>query len=189
MPFDSTRQTRGQGDAVGFRHTVCRALRLLRQRLAAWRKARRRGEPPAEVVIGTLRKPKLAIAIRATVVRTDRTPPPLPVFLERIVAQPLNPSCPRCSLPLEPWQADAGAAGTVMGYECPPCGTRLRWPPADVVKQMHREVRRHYAQYWAQYRAAIERHAREAPRRRGTLNRQGGPHAAGQRRPGEAQGG
>jgi hypothetical protein len=158
MPFDSTRQTRGQGDAVGFRHTVCRALRLLRQRLAAWRKARRRGARPAEVVIGTLRKPTLAIVIRATVIGTETTPPPLPVFLARMVAHPLSPSCPRGSRPLEPWQADAGAAGTVIGYECPPCGTRLRWPPADVLQQMRREVRRHDAQYWERYRAAIEQH-------------------------------
>jgi hypothetical protein len=80
------------------------------------------------------------------------------VFLERIIAHPLSPHCPRCSLPLEPWQADARAAGTIMGYECRPCGTRLRWPPTDVVQQMHREVRRHYAHYWARYRAAIEQH-------------------------------
>jgi hypothetical protein len=151
MPFDSARQTRGRGHAVGFRHTVFRLLRSLYQRLAAWRKTRRRGGRPAEVVIGTLRTPKLAITIRATVVRAETTPPPIAVFLQRIVAHPLSPSCPRCSLPLEPWQADARAAGTVMGYECRPCGTQLRWPPADVLRQMHREVRRHYAQYWARY--------------------------------------
>jgi hypothetical protein len=82
----------------------------------------------------------------------------MPVFLERIVTEPLSPSCPRGSLPLEPWQAEAGAAGTMTGYECRPCGTHLRWPRADVVKQMHREVRRHYAHYWEQYRVAIEQH-------------------------------
>jgi hypothetical protein len=158
MPFDGSRQTRGRGDAIGIRYTVFRLLRTIRQHLSAWRKTRRRGARPAEVVIGTLRTPKLAITIRATVVGAETTPPPLPVFLERMVAHPLSPSCPRCSLPLEPWQADAGAAGTVIGYECPPCGTRLRWPPADVLQQMRREVRRHYAQYWERYRAAIEQH-------------------------------
>jgi hypothetical protein len=110
------------------------------------------------VVIGTLRRPRLAIAIRVTVVQGDTTPPPVSVFLERLITDPLSPSCPRCSLPLEPWQADARAGGVVMGYECRPCGTHLRWPPADVVKQMHREVRRHYAHYWAQYRAALRQH-------------------------------
>jgi hypothetical protein len=113
---------------------------------------------PEAVVIGTLRRPRLAIALRATVVRNETAPPPPAVFLERLLADPLSPYCPRCSLPLEPWHGDVGAAGTVMGYECRPCGTRLRWPPADVVKQMQREVRRHYAQYWERYQAAIEQH-------------------------------
>jgi hypothetical protein len=160
MPLDSTRPPRGRGDVVGLRHTVRRLLRTVRQRLAAWRITRRRGAGPAEVVIGTLRTPKLAIAIRATVGEAEAIPPPIAVFLKRIVVHPLSPSCPRCSLPLEPWQADARGGGVVMGYECRPCGTRLRWPPADVVQQMHREVRRHYAHYWARYRAAIEEHER-----------------------------
>lgn len=158
MSFDGSRQTRGRGAAFGIRHTICRLLRSLLQRLAAWQKARRPGSRPAEVVIGTLRRPRLAIAIRVTVVQGDTTPPLLAVFLERLITDPLSPSCPRCSLPLEPWQADARAGGVVMGYECRPCGTHLRWPPADVVKQMHREVRRHYAHYWAQYRAALRQH-------------------------------
>jgi hypothetical protein len=158
MAFDSARPRRGRGEAVGLRHTVRRLVRTVRQRLAAWRITRRRGTGPAEVVIGTLRTPKLAIAIRATVEEAEVTPPPIAVFLKRIVAHPLSPYCPRCSLPLEAWQADARAAGTVMGYECRPCGTRLRWPPADVVKQMQREVRRHYAQYWERYQTAIGQH-------------------------------
>jgi hypothetical protein len=118
----------------------------------------------SEVVIGTLRRPRLAIALRVTVVQGDTTPPPLAVFLERMVTHPLSPSCPRCSLPLEPWQADPGAEGTATGYECRPCGTHLRWPPADVLRQMRRVVRRHYAHYWAQYREALRPHAHEAPR-------------------------
>jgi hypothetical protein len=102
MPFDGSRQTRGRGDAVGLGHTVCRLLRTMRQRLAEWRVMPRRRARPAEVVIGTLRTPKLAITIRATVVGAETTPPPIPVFLARIVAHPLSPSCPRGSLPLEP---------------------------------------------------------------------------------------
>jgi hypothetical protein len=155
MSFDGSRPPQGQGAARGLHHMVHRVLQSLRQGLAAWRITPRRRARPPEVVIGTLRKPNLAIAIRARVVWSETTPPPMPVFLERIVTEPLSPSCPRGSLPLEPWQADAKAAGTIIGYECRPCGTRLRWPPADVVQQMHREVRRHYAHYWEQYRAAI----------------------------------
>jgi hypothetical protein len=160
MSCDGSRPPPRQGAAPGLNRTVGCLLRSLRQGLAAWRITPRRRARPTEVVIGTLRKPKLAIAIRATVGEAKTTPPPLPVFLKRIVVHPLSPYCPRCSLPLEPWQADARAAGTVMGYECRPCGTTLRWPPGDVVQQMHREVRRHYAHYWAQYRAAIRSHAR-----------------------------
>jgi hypothetical protein len=158
MPFDRARPRRGRGEAVGLRHTVRCLLRSLIQHLAAWRTIRRWGSCPTEVVIGTLRTPKLAIPIRVTVIEGETIPPPMPVFLKRIIAHPLSPFCPRCSLPLEAWQADARAAGTVMGYECRPCGTRLRWPPADVVQQMQREVRRHYAQYWERYQAAIEQH-------------------------------
>jgi hypothetical protein len=160
MPPDRARLPRGRGKAAGLRHIVRRALRSFHQRLAAWRITRRQGSHPTEVVVGTLRKPKLAIAIRVTVGEAEATPPPLPVFLKRIVARPLSPYCPRCSLPLEPWHGEAGVAGPPIGYECRPCGTRIRWTPADVVKQMHREVRRHYAHYWAQYRAAIEQHKR-----------------------------
>jgi hypothetical protein len=158
MSFEGSRPLQRQGAARGLTRTVNRVLRSLRQGLAAWRIPHRRMARLDTVVIGTLRKPRLAIALRAAVVRTETTPPPLAVFLERMITDPLSPSCPRCSLPLEPWQADARAGGVVMGYECRPCGTHLRWPPADVVKQMHREVRRHYAHYWAQYRAALRQH-------------------------------
>jgi hypothetical protein len=158
MSCEGSRLPQRQGAARGLTRTVGRLLRSLRQGLAAWRIPHRRLARPDAVVIGTLRRPRLAIALRAVVVRTETTPPPLAVFLERMITDPLSPYCPRCSLPLEPWQADARAGGVVMGYECRPCGTHLRWPPADVVKQMHREVRRHYAHYWAQYRAAIEQH-------------------------------
>ena len=158
MSFDGSRQTRGRGEAFGIRHTIGRLFRSLLQRLAAWRFTQRPGSHPDTVVIGTLRRPRLAIAIRATAVWAETTPPPLPVFLERIVAHPLSPYCPRCSLPLEPWHGEVGVAGRPIGYECRPCGTHIRWPPADVLKQMHREVRRHYAQYWERYRAAIEQH-------------------------------
>jgi hypothetical protein len=158
MSFEGSRPLQRQGAARGLTRTVGRVLRSLRQGLAAWRIPHRRMARLDTVVIGTLRRPRLAIALRAAVVRTETTPPPLAVFLERLITDPLSPSCPRCSLPLEPWQADARAGGVVMGYECRPCGTHLRWPPADVVKQMHREVRRHYAHYWAQYRAALRQH-------------------------------
>jgi hypothetical protein len=160
MACDRSRPPQRQGAARGLTRTVGRLLRSLCQGLAAWRIPHRRMARPAEVVIGTLRKPKLTIAIRVRVVWAETTPPPVPVFLERIIAHPLSPHCPRCSLPLEPWQADARAAGTIMGYECRPCGTRLRWPPADVVQQMQREVRRHYAHYWARYQEAIRQHER-----------------------------
>jgi hypothetical protein len=162
MSFDGSRPPQRQGAACGLTRTVGRVLRSLRQGLAAWRITPRRMARPDAVVIGTLRRPRLAIAIRVTVVQGETTPPP--VFLERIVAHPLNPYCPRCSLPLEPWQADPRAEGTAMGYECRPCGTHIRWPPADVLQQMQREVRRHYAHYWAQYREALRPYARGASR-------------------------
>ena len=77
----------------------------------------------------------------ARVPETDRCPPPPPI---------LSPLC--CSLPLEPWQAEHQAEGTPIGYECRPYGMQIRWTPTDVLQQMQREVRRHYAQYWAQCR-------------------------------------
>jgi hypothetical protein len=134
---------------------IVHALRSVRQRLAARRATHRREALPDAVIIGTLRRPKLAIAMRATVVPAETTPPPMREFLTRIMAHPPSPYCPRCSLPLEPWQADLRAEGRPIGYECRPCGTQIRWTPADVLNQMHREVRRHYAQYWARYREAI----------------------------------
>jgi hypothetical protein len=164
MSFDGSRPPQRPGPAGGLQRTVGRLLRSLRQRLAAWRIAHRAPVRPDAVVIGTLRRPRLAIAMRAAVVPTETTPPPLPVFLERLIADPLSPYCPRCSLPLESWYGDAAAAGPPIGYECRPCGTRTRWTPADVLKQMQREVRRHYAHYWAQYQEAIRQHERGAPR-------------------------
>jgi hypothetical protein len=163
MSFDGDRQTRGRGEAFGIRHTISRLFRSLLPRFSAWQHTRRPGSRPAEVVIGTLRKQKLAITIRARVVWAETIPPPLPVFLERIVVHPLSPYCPRCSLPLEPWQADSRAEGTAMGYACHPCGTHIRWTPADLLKQMQREVRRHYAHYWAQYQEALRLYDRGAP--------------------------
>jgi hypothetical protein len=164
MSFDRSRPPQRQGAARGLNRTVGRLLRSLRQRLAAWRIAHRNVARPQAVVIGTLRQPRLAIAMRAAVVRTEITPPPLAVFLDRMLADPLSPYCPRCSLPLEVWYGDAGVAGPPLGYECRPCGTRIRWTPADVLRQMQREVRRHYAHYWAQYRAAIREHERGGSR-------------------------
>ena len=177
MSCDGSRQTRGRGEAFGIRHMIGRLFRSLLQRLAAWRFTPRQKSRPAEVVIGTLKRPRLAITMRATAVWAEPTPPPLPVFLERIVAHPLSPYCPRCSLPLEPWHGEVGVAGRLIGYACRPCGTHIRWPPADALKQMQREVRRHYAHYWAQYRAAIHQHEHEAPRRGGARRRRGGTHA------------
>ena len=152
MSFDGARLPQRQGAARSLNRTVGRVLRSLRQRLAAWGITHRTMARPDAVVIGTLRRPRLAIAMRAAVVPTETTPPPLAMFLERMIADPLSPYCPRCSLPLEPWH---GEAGEPIGYACRPCGTRIRWTPADVLKQMKREVRRHYADYWAQYREAI----------------------------------
>jgi hypothetical protein len=155
MPVDgSQHELRGRG-ARSLRHRVLYTLRLVRRRLSVWRASPHREALPDAVVIGTLRRPKLAIAIRATVVPTETTPPSIREFLTRIMAHPLSPYCPRCSLPLEPWQADLRAEGRPIGYECRPCGTQIRWTPADVLSQMHREVRRHYAQYWERYREAI----------------------------------
>jgi hypothetical protein len=161
MSFDRFQLLQTQGAAHGLHRTVDRLLRSVRRRLAAWRIIRRPAARPDAVVIGTLRRPRLAITMRAAVVRAETTPPPLAVFLDRLLADPPSPYCPRCSLPLEPWDGDAVAAGPPIGYECRPCGTRIRWTPADVVKQVKREVRRHYARYWAQYRAAIREYERE----------------------------
>jgi hypothetical protein len=164
MSFDRSRPPHRQGAAHGLHRTVGRLLRSLRRRLAAWRITHRHVARPETVVIGTLWRPRLAIALRAAVVRAETTPPPLAVFLERLLAEPLSPYCPRCSLPLEPWHGDAVAAGPPIGYECRPCGTRIRRTPADVLKQMQREVRRRYAYYWAQYRAAIREYERGGSR-------------------------
>ncbi len=163
MPFDGSRQQPRGHEGLGLRHTVCHALRSVCTRVLAWRATPRQEALPDAVVIGTLRRPTLAIAIQATVVPTETAPPPIHVSLERVRSHPLSPYCPRCSLPLEPWQADRRAEGTPSGYECRPCGTQVRWMPADVLDQMHREVRRHYAQYWEQYQEAIRQHARGAP--------------------------
>ena len=160
MSCDGSRPLQREGAIRILTRTVGRVLRSLRQGLAMWRIARRSTARPEVVVIGTLRRPRLAIALRAAVVRTETAPPPLAVFLERMIDDPLNPYCPRCSLPLEPWHGDAGVAGQPIGYECRPCGTRIRWTPADVCKQMQREVRRHYAHYWAQYGEAVRAHER-----------------------------
>ena len=163
MSFDGSRPPYRRDVACGFNHMVSRVLQSLRQRLAAWRIIHRTTVGPDTIVIGTLRRPRLAITMRAAVVLTEPTPPLLPVFLGRILADPLSPYCPRCSLPLELWHGDAGVAGPPIGYECRPCGTRTRWTPDDVLKQMHREVRRYYAHYWAQYREATRQHERGAP--------------------------
>jgi hypothetical protein len=166
MSVGGSRLPQRWGAARSLNRAIGRAFRSLRRYLAAWRIPHRTPVQPETVVIGTLRRPRLAIAMRAMVVRTETAPPPLSVFLERLVADPLSPYCPRCSLPLEPWHGDAGVAGRPIGYECRPCGTRIRWTPADVLNQMKREVRRHYAHYWTQYREAIHQRERGAPRGR-----------------------
>ena len=155
MPVDGSQHDPRGSRARSLRHKVFHALRSVRTRVLAWQATHRWEALADAVVIGTLRRPKLAIAMRATVVPTETALPPIREFLNRIVAHPLSPYCPRCSLPLEAWQADLRAEGRPIGYECRPCGTQIRWTPADVLNQMHREVRRHYAHYWARYREAI----------------------------------
>jgi hypothetical protein len=161
MPFDGSRYEPRDSKALGLRHTVVHALRSIRTRVFAWRATQRQEALPDAVVIGTLRRPKLAITIQAAVVPTETAPPPMREFLKRLVSHPLSPYCPRCSLPLEPWQADLKADGSPIGYECRPCGTQIRWTPADVLDQMQREVRRHYTHYWEQYRDAIRQRGME----------------------------
>jgi hypothetical protein len=143
MPFDGSRQPPRDHGGLGLRHMVVHALRSIRMRVLAWRAIHRQEPLPDAVVIGTLRRPTLAIAMRATVVPIETAPPPMREFLKRIVPHPLSPYCPRCSLPLELWQADHRAEGTPSGDACRPCGTQIRWTPADVLQQMHREVCRH----------------------------------------------
>jgi hypothetical protein len=91
MSFDGAQPHRRGGNAFGMSHLVVRVLWALYQRLAAWRFTQRPGSRPDTVVIGTLKRSRLAITMRATVVRAESTPPPLPVFLERLVAHPLSP--------------------------------------------------------------------------------------------------
>jgi hypothetical protein len=55
-------------------------------------------------------------------------------------------------------------AGPPIGYACRPCGTQIRWTPADLLQQMQREVRRHYAHYWTQYHEALRLYDRGASR-------------------------
>jgi hypothetical protein len=142
MPFDGSRQPPRDHGGLGLRHMVVHALRSIRMRVLAWRATHRQEALPDAVVIGTLRRPTLAIAMRATVVRTEIIPPPMR---------------------LEPWQADHRAEGTPSGDACRPYGTQIRWTPADVRDQMHREVRCHDAHDWEQYQHAIRPHARGAP--------------------------
>ncbi len=164
IPFDGSGRDAQSGEGLGLHHKVCHALRSVRQRLAAWRAPHHREALPDAVVIGTLGRPTLVIAMRATVVRTETAPPPISVFLERMVSHPLRPYCPRCSLRLEPWQADHRTEGTSIGDECRPYGTQIRWTPTDVLNQIQREVRCHYARYWERYREALRQRARGAPR-------------------------
>jgi hypothetical protein len=104
------------------------------------------------VVIGTLRTDRLAVAIRTATAR-DRLPPPLQTFLDRLSFH--EPYCPRCSLPLEPFSREGTQAGACIGYQCRPCGTQIFWKPADVLRQIKREVRRHYPDYWRTYQDAL----------------------------------
>jgi hypothetical protein len=98
MPCGGMRSRRGRGEAVGL-HTVHHAIRSLHQRLAAWWITRRQGSHPAEVVIGTLRTPKLAIAIRVTVGEAEATPPPIAVFLKVLVKLKVDEFLERDYLP------------------------------------------------------------------------------------------
>ncbi len=119
----------------------------IKTRLLAWWKPF-----PDHVVIGTLRTTRLAVEIRAQVAR-DQTQPPIQTFLDRLSF--CDPYCPRCSLPLDPLYADISREGVLIGYQCRPCDTQIRWKPADVLKQVKREVRRHYVDYWRTYQDAI----------------------------------
>ncbi len=149
--------------ALGHRVAVSAGLAQVGHRLAGWITTRVGAwwtPVPAHVIIGTLRTDRLAVAIWAQVVR-ERTPPPLQTFLARLSFR--DPYCPHCSLPLDPLVGDLPHEGTHIGYQCRPCDTQIRWPPADVRKQIAREVRRHYADYWQTYHDAI--HLRETARR------------------------
>ena len=78
MPVDGVRQPPRGHERLSLRHRVFHMLRSIRTRvLARWATHRQEALPDA-VVIGTLRRPKLAIAMRATVVPTETAPPPIP---------------------------------------------------------------------------------------------------------------
>src|ERR687891_596994 len=94
MLFDGAQPQRRGGNAFGMSHLVVRVLRVLSQCLAAWWITPQLGSRPDTVVIGTLKRPRLAITIRATVVRAETTPTPharVPRAPGRPSPQPLLP--------------------------------------------------------------------------------------------------
>jgi hypothetical protein len=129
MPVDGSRHDSRGCKALGLRHTVVHAFRSIRTRVLAWRAPHRQVTLPDAVVIGTLRRPTLAIAIQAAVVPTKTAPPPMREFLTRLMAHPLSPYYPRGSLPLEPWQADHRARGSRSATSVVPVARRFGGPP------------------------------------------------------------
>ncbi len=127
------------------------------------KKDRRKILPYSEVAIGTYQTNNLTVDIRAKIVLGESAQPNVEIFLDRIEIG--KPYCPKCSRPLDYWNASFMADGIQIGYKCNVCKTECEGDRYEVLDDVKGNVRQNYSQYWSQYKREIDLLTRGKPQR------------------------
>jgi hypothetical protein len=110
--------------------------------------------PHSQVSIGTLKTNLLAVDILADVKLEERIQPDVQNFLNRLHLG--DPFCPKCSRPLEKWNAGWQADFAQIGYTCSACNTEIRGDRDFFLGEVHAQVRPKYDEYWKTYKKKFD---------------------------------
>ncbi len=109
--------------------------------------------PYSYVKIGEYSTDNLSADILAKIILGENTKPDISLFLERINID--RPYCPRCSRPLDYWNASWMADGGQIGYKCLKCDTQREGDKYSVLNDAKAEVRKDFDNYWEIYENKI----------------------------------
>jgi hypothetical protein len=106
--------------------------------------------PYSQLSIGNLTFDILSVDILADIKLEERNQPDIQNFLIRLHLG--DPYCPKCSRPLDKWNAGWQVDFAQIGYACSTCGTRAKGDSNFVLSEIHAKVRSNYDTYWKTYK-------------------------------------
>lgn len=111
--------------------------------------------PYSEITIGNYKTQDISADIRAKIILGELDQPSADIFLDRIKKG--DPFCPKCSRPMDYWEASWMADFAQIGYQCFNCDIKHKGDYEDLLNDIKGEVRRDYEKYWEIYQREIEK--------------------------------